>query len=99
MGFDASDHDHAQHPVTHMPRHSKDLLRSLVKRVQNLEQEIAERNEQKSEVYGEAKALGFDKKTLRKLVSRLRKPKEVIEEEDVLLDLYERAYNRDPLEE
>jgi uncharacterized protein (UPF0335 family) len=96
MGFDGTDHTH---PTTHLPKHTRDILRSLVKRIQNVDEEIAERNTLKADIYDEAKSLGFDKKTLRKLVARLRKPKDVLDEEDMLLELYATAVARDPIEE
>ncbi len=63
-------------------------VRSFVERVEQLESEIAELNEQKKEVFAEAKGEGFDVKILRKVI-RLRKQDKVKrEEEAALIDLY-----------
>ena len=47
-------------------------LRSLVERIERIEEEIRELNDDKKDVYAEAKGDGFDVKILREVV-RLRK--------------------------
>lgn len=63
-------------------------LRAIVERIERLEEEKKEVAEQIKEVYAEAKANGFDSKTLRKVVSLRRKSTEERQEEEALLDLY-----------
>ncbi len=63
-------------------------LRAFVERIERLEEEKAAIAEQIKEVYAEAKANGFDSKTLRKVVSLRKKPAEERQEEEALLDLY-----------
>ncbi len=63
-------------------------LKAIVERVERLEEERKEVAEQIKEVYAEAKATGFDTKTLRKIVSLRKKPTEERQEEEALLDLY-----------
>ena len=63
-------------------------LKSIIERVERLEEEKKEISEQIKEVYAEAKANGFDAKTIRKVVSLRRKPTEERQEEEALLDLY-----------
>lgn len=63
-------------------------LKSIIERVERLEEEKKEVAEQIKEVYAEAKANGFDAKTLRRVVSLRKKPTEEREEEEALLDLY-----------
>ena len=65
-----------------------DQLRTIVERIERLEEEKKEVAEQIKEVYAEAKANGFDAKTLRRIVSLRKKPNEEREEEEALLDLY-----------
>ena len=63
-------------------------LKSIVERVERLEQEKSEIAEQIKEVFAEAKGNGFDVKTLRKVV-RIRKIDRAKRlEEEALLDLY-----------
>ena len=63
-------------------------LRSIIERIERLEEEKKEVAEQIKEVYAEAKANGFDTRTLRKIVTIRKKPTEEREEEEALLDLY-----------
>ena len=63
-------------------------LRAIVERVERLEEEKKEVAEQIKEVYAEAKANGFDTKTLRRIVTLRKKDSEERQEEEALLDLY-----------
>lgn len=63
-------------------------LKSIIERVERLEEEKKEVTEQIKEVYAEAKANGYDAKTLRKVVALRKKPTEERQEEEALLDLY-----------
>ncbi len=63
-------------------------LRAFVERIERLEEEKKAVAEQVKEVYAEAKANGFDSKTLRRVVSLRKKPAEERQEEEALLDLY-----------
>lgn len=49
-----------------------DRLRLLIERVENIEQEIKDRQTDRRDVYAEAKATGYDAKIMRQIV-RLRK--------------------------
>jgi uncharacterized protein (UPF0335 family) len=63
-------------------------LKSIIERIERLEEEKKEIAEQIKEVYAEAKANGFDARILRKVVSLRKKPTEERQEEEALLDLY-----------
>ena len=63
-------------------------LRTIIERIERLEEEKKEVAEQIKEVYAEAKANGFDAKTLRKIVGLRKKPTEERQEEEALLELY-----------
>lgn len=63
-------------------------LRSIVERIERLEQEKAEIAEQIKEVYAEAKGNGFDVKTLRKVVRIRKQDRAKRLEEEAILDLY-----------
>ena len=67
---------------------ARDQLRTIVERIERLEEEKKAIADDIKDVYAEAKANGFDAKTLRKVVS-LRKI-EVAErqEQEAMLDLY-----------
>lgn len=71
-------------------------LRGYVARVERLQWEIDELNSDKKGIYGEAKACGLDVPTLKKVVQRRRKDKTDLDEQDTLLELYERVVNVRP---
>ncbi|NKD46246.1 DUF2312 domain-containing protein [Haematospirillum jordaniae] len=75
-----------------------DRLRSLVERIERLEEEKSDLCAGITDVYSEAKATGFDVKILRKLISLRRKSTHEIEEEEQLLALYRMAVEIAPLE-
>jgi uncharacterized protein (UPF0335 family) len=63
-------------------------LKSIVERIERLEQEKAEVAEQIKEVFAEAKGNGFDVKILRKVVRIRKQDRAKRLEEESLLDLY-----------
>jgi uncharacterized protein (UPF0335 family) len=66
-------------------------IRSFVERIENLDTELAELNEQKKEVFAEAKAEGLDVKILREIIKLRKQDKDERDEHETLLDLYMRA--------
>jgi len=66
-------------------------IRSFVERIEHLDAELQELNEQKREVFLEAKAGGFDVKILKEIIKLRKQDKEERDERDTLLDLYMRA--------
>lgn len=66
-------------------------LKSFIERVERLEEEKAAVAEDIKEVYAEAKGVGFDAKTMRKLVSLRKMDAEKRREADEILDLYKSA--------
>jgi uncharacterized protein (UPF0335 family) len=68
-----------------------DRLRSLIERIERLEEERKALGNDIKDIYGEAKSAGFDVKVLRQLI-RIRKQEPAdVEEQETLLDLYKRA--------
>jgi uncharacterized protein (UPF0335 family) len=63
-------------------------LKSLVERIERLEEEKKTIAGDIKEVYAEAKANGFDTKILRKLITIRKKDRNEREEEEAILDLY-----------
>lgn len=68
-----------------------DQLRTIVERIERLDEERREVAEQIKEVYAEAKGNGFDTKTLRKVVALRKKDPNERSEEEAMLDLYMHA--------
>ncbi|KQR30148.1 hypothetical protein ASF91_15130 [Rhizobium sp. Leaf155] len=60
-------------------------LRQIVERIERLEEEGKAINQDKADVYGEAKGLGYDTKAIKSIVRLRRKdPNQRIEEETIL---------------
>ena len=66
-------------------------IRAFVERIENLDGEIQELNEQKKEVFAEAKGDGFDLKILKEIVKLRKQDEEERDERESMLDLYMRA--------
>ena len=72
-------------------RFAKDQLRSIVERVEKLEEEKKAISDDIKDVFGEAKVNGFDVKALRTII-RLRKMEATErEEQDAILETYMHA--------
>ncbi|MDI7774284.1 DUF2312 domain-containing protein [Asticcacaulis sp. EMRT-3] len=63
-------------------------LRTIIERVERLEEDKAGIMADIKEIYDEAKGEGFDVKILRKVVALRKKDKLKREEEETILDLY-----------
>lgn len=63
-------------------------LKSIVERIERLEEEKKAITGDIKEVYAEAKANGFDTKILRKVISLRKKDAAEREEEESMLDVY-----------
>ena len=68
-----------------------DRLRSLVDRIERLEEERKALGSDIKDIYQEAKSAGFDVKVLRQLIRMRKQEANEIEEQETLLDLYRRA--------
>ncbi|MCB9990584.1 MAG: DUF2312 domain-containing protein [Rhodospirillales bacterium] len=66
-------------------------LKSFIDRIERLEEEKAALAEDIKEVYGEAKATGFEPKTIRQIVKLRKVDLEKRREADELLELYKAA--------
>jgi uncharacterized protein (UPF0335 family) len=63
-------------------------LRSLVERIERLEEEKAALTSDIREVYSEAKGVGFDTKVMRQVVRMRKLDKADRQEQEAVLDLY-----------
>ncbi|MDB5375237.1 MAG: uncharacterized protein JWP04_3879 [Belnapia sp.] len=68
-----------------------DRLRSIIERIERLEEERKALANDIKDIYGEAKSAGFDVKVVRTLISLRKKEPAEVEEQETLLDLYKRA--------
>jgi uncharacterized protein (UPF0335 family) len=74
-------------------------LKSLVERIERLEEEKKTIAGDIKEVYAEAKGNGFDTKVLRKVVSLRRKDQAERQEEEAMIDVYLAALGMAPQRE
>jgi uncharacterized protein (UPF0335 family) len=68
-----------------------DRLRSLIERIERLEEERKALSSDIKDIYAEAKSAGFDVKVIRTIISIRRKEPAEVEEQETLLDIYRRA--------
>lgn len=74
--------------ITKIDETTREKLRQTVAKIERLEEEKSEVAAQIKEVYGVAKAIGFDTKALRQLI-RLRKiEKSERDEQEMILETY-----------
>ena len=68
-----------------------DRLRSIVERIERLEEEKKALSGDIKDIFQEAKSAGFDIKVLRQVLRLRRMDQAQLQERDTLLDLYRRA--------
>ena len=68
-----------------------DRLRSLVERIERLEEERKALTSDIKDIYGEAKSAGFDVKVMRQIIRIRQMEPADVEEQETLLDTYRRA--------
>ena len=66
-------------------------IRSFVERIEQLDTEVQELNEQKKEVFAEAKGEGLDVKILREIIKLRKQDEDERDEHETLLDIYMKA--------
>lgn len=66
-------------------------LKSLIERIERLEEEKRTLGEDIKEVYAEAKGTGFEPKIMRQIIKIRRMDKDEHDEQESLLDVYKRA--------
>jgi uncharacterized protein (UPF0335 family) len=77
--------------IGHNTPTAPDQLRSIIERIERLEEDKSEVAADIKEVYAEAKGNGFDTKALRKLVALRKKDRDKVLEERAILELYANA--------
>lgn len=70
---------------------AKSKLRSYFERVERLNEELTALNQDKAEVFAEAKAQGFDPKIMKIVLSRRQMERADVVERDDMIRLYEDA--------
>lgn len=75
---------------------SGDQLRSYIERIERLEEEKAALATDTREVFAEAKANGFDTKTMRQVIKLRKMETSERDEQEHMLDLYKRVLGMIP---
>ncbi len=75
---------------------AREQLRSVVERIERLEEEKKTIADDIREVYGEAKANGYDTKVLRQVISLRKQDMSERQEQDAVRDLYLHALGMIP---
>lgn len=70
---------------------NKELLLSLVQRIEKLNEDTAQIAADIKEIYKEALAQGFDTKAIKKCIALRKKDKDELTQEDEILNLYRNA--------
>lgn len=68
-----------------------DRIRSIIERIERLDEEIKDLMETKKEIFAEAKGEGLDVKVLKEILKLRKQDKDERDEQETLLDLYLRA--------
>jgi len=72
---------------------SGEKLRSIISRIERLEDDKTNVLSDIKEVYAEAKGIGFDSKIIRKVVQLRKIDSQKLQEEENILELYKSALN------
>jgi len=67
---------------------AREILRSFIERIENLEAQKKDVGEDIKEVYSEAKGSGFDSKILRAVIKLRKMPPDERQEQDALVEMY-----------
>lgn len=70
---------------------SAEQLRQYIERIERLEEEMDGIKGDRKDVYAEAKATGFDTKTLRSIIRLRKKDKDTRDHEEAMLETYKAA--------
>lgn len=68
-----------------------DRLRSLIERIERLEEEKTGISNDIKDIFAEAKSAGFDNKAMRVIIKLRKMNKEDIDEQEFLVDAYKKA--------
>lgn len=70
---------------------ARDQLRAFIQRIERLDEEAKALNDDRKDVYGEAKGCGFDVKILKRVIAIRRQDRDQRLEEEAILETYLQA--------
>lgn len=74
-----------------LPRTANDLIKSFVDRVESINEQIKSFNDDKCDIFAEAKSQGFDVKALKIVIQRRAKDPDELSELQGIVETYENA--------
>ncbi|MFT6106409.1 MAG: hypothetical protein ACJA0S_000664 [Rickettsiales bacterium] len=77
--------------MTDINKNTSELLKKYIEGVEMYEDQKKDISESIKEIFDEAKATGFDVKTIRKIISMRKLDKVQLDEQEFLLDTYKEA--------
>jgi len=66
-------------------------LLDMVERIEAIEEDMRKLRGDRSEVYAEAKSLGFDTRVMKKIIALRKRDASDVAEEEALMEVYKRA--------
>ncbi len=75
---------------------ASDRLRSFVERIERIDEDLKAMNDEKKDVFAEAKGEGFDVKILKEVIRLRKQDQNERDERDTLLDIYLHAIETAP---
>lgn len=73
-----------------------DRIRSIVERIERLEEERKVLGEDIKDIYTESKSAGFNPKVIKQIIAIRKKDSDEVSEQEMLLELYKRALGMQP---
>ena len=70
-------------------------LRQFIERIESIDGEIAGMQDDRADVFAEAKATGYNNKVMRDIIARRKKNRDALMEEEAILDTYLTALGLD----
>lgn len=75
---------------------AREQLKAFIARIERMEEEKKSITQDISDIYSEAKAMGYDAKIMRKIVSMRKKDEQQRQEEEAVMDTYLVALGMQP---
>lgn len=79
---------HVPDPIKANPDAAAQQLRQFIERIESIDGEIAGMQDDRADVFAEAKATGFSNKAMRDILARRKKNRDDLKEEEAILDTY-----------
>lgn len=70
---------------------AREKLKGAVERIERINEVIGEFNDEKSDIFKEMKAAGFDTTVMKQVIARRKKDRATVDEADSIRELYEGA--------